>query len=39
LVTQQQYFPSELNLAQAWFAEMNNYVQLYQSLGGGWKQP
>jgi outer membrane protein, multidrug efflux system len=39
LVTQQQYFTSELNLAQAWFAEMNNYVQLYQSLGGGWKQP
>jgi multidrug efflux system outer membrane protein len=38
LVTQQQYFTSELNLAQAWFAEMNNYVQLYQSLGGGWKQ-
>jgi len=38
LVTQQQYFTSELGLAQAWFAEMNNYVQLYQSLGGGWKQ-
>jgi outer membrane protein, multidrug efflux system len=37
LVTQQQYFTSELGLAQAWFAEMNNYVQLYQSLGGGWK--
>ena len=39
LVTQQQYFTSELGLAQAWFEEMNNYVQLYQSLGGGWKQP
>jgi multidrug efflux system outer membrane protein len=38
LVTQQQYFTSELGLAQAWFAEMNNYVQLYQSLGGGWTQ-
>ena len=38
LVTQQQYFTSELNLAQAWFAELNNYVQLYQSLGGGWQQ-
>ena len=37
LVTQQQYFTSELGLAQAWFAEMNEYVQLYQSLGGGWK--
>lgn len=38
LVTQQQYFTSELNLAQAWFAELNNYTQLYQSLGGGWQQ-
>jgi multidrug efflux system outer membrane protein len=38
LVTQQQYFTSELGLAQAWYAEMNNYVQLYQSLGGGWQQ-
>jgi outer membrane protein, multidrug efflux system len=38
LVTQQQYFTSELSLAQAWFAEMNNYVGLYQSLGGGWQQ-
>jgi multidrug efflux system outer membrane protein len=37
LVTQQQYFTSELSLAQAWFAEMNNYDQLYQSLGGGWQ--
>ena len=38
LVTQQQYFTSELALAQAWFAELNNYVLLYQSLGGGWQQ-
>jgi multidrug efflux system outer membrane protein len=37
LVTQQQYFTSELSLAQAWFTEMNNYDQLYQSLGGGWQ--
>jgi multidrug efflux system outer membrane protein len=38
LVTQQQYFTSELALAQAWFAELNTYVLLYQSLGGGWQQ-
>ena len=37
LITQQQYFTSELQLAQAWFAELNNYTQLYQSLGGGWQ--
>ena len=37
LITQQQYFTSELLLAQAWFAELNNYTQLYQSLGGGWQ--
>jgi multidrug efflux system outer membrane protein len=36
LTTQQQYFDSELRLQQAWFAEMQNYVQLYQALGGGW---
>lgn len=36
LTTQQQYFDSELQLQQAWFAEMQNYVQLYQALGGGW---
>ncbi|WP_130423483.1 TolC family protein [Edaphobacter modestus] len=36
LVTQQQYFISQLALAQAWNAEMQNYVQLYQALGGGW---
>ena len=37
LVTQQQYFTSELVLAEAWNAEMQNYVQLYQALGGGWQ--
>jgi multidrug efflux system outer membrane protein len=36
LTTQQQYFTSELQMQQAWFAEMQNYVQLYQALGGGW---
>ena len=36
LVTQQQYFISQLALAQAWNAELQGYVQLYQSLGGGW---
>lgn len=38
LVTEQDYFSSELQLAQAWFQEMQNYVQLYQALGGGWDQ-
>jgi len=38
LVTEQDYFGSELQLAQAWFTEMQNYVQLYQALGGGWDQ-
>jgi len=37
LIIQQDYFTSELNLATAWYAEMANYVQLYQSLGGGWQ--
>lgn len=37
LVTQQQYFTSQVALAQAWDAEMQNYVQLYQALGGGWQ--
>jgi multidrug efflux system outer membrane protein len=37
LVTKQQYFTSELQLAQAWDAEMSNYVSLYQALGGGWQ--
>jgi multidrug efflux system outer membrane protein len=38
LVTQQQYFTSELALAQAWNTELQNYVQLYRALGGGWQQ-
>jgi multidrug efflux system outer membrane protein len=38
LVTQQQYFVSELALAQAWNTELQNYVQLYRALGGGWEQ-
>jgi outer membrane protein, multidrug efflux system len=37
LVTQQQYFTSQVALAVAWNAEMQNYVQLYQALGGGWQ--
>jgi multidrug efflux system outer membrane protein len=37
LVTQQQYFISELALAEAWNAELQNYVQLYRALGGGWE--
>jgi len=37
LVTQQQFFTSELALASAWNTEMQNYVQLYQALGGGWQ--
>jgi multidrug efflux system outer membrane protein len=37
LVTQQQYFDSELALAQAWNTELQNYVQLYRALGGGWE--
>jgi multidrug efflux system outer membrane protein len=37
LVTQQQYFTSQVQLAAAWDVEMQNYVQLYQALGGGWQ--
>lgn len=37
LVTQQQYLTSQLALAQAWNAELQNYVQLYRALGGGWQ--
>jgi multidrug efflux system outer membrane protein len=36
---EQQYFLSALNLAQAWYTELQNYAQLYQALGGGWQQP
>jgi outer membrane protein, multidrug efflux system len=38
LTTQQQYFTSELNLEQAWSAELQSYVALYQALGGGWQR-
>jgi multidrug efflux system outer membrane protein len=38
LTTQQQYFTSQLQSSQAWFAELQNYVQLYQALGGGWQR-
>jgi multidrug efflux system outer membrane protein len=38
LVTEQQYFTSEINLDQAGLTELQNYVQLYQALGGGWQQ-
>jgi outer membrane protein, multidrug efflux system len=37
LVTEQQYFTSQLALTQAWDAELSNYVSLYQALGGGWQ--
>jgi multidrug efflux system outer membrane protein len=37
LVTEQQYFTSQLALAQAWDAEMAYYTTLYQALGGGWQ--
>lgn len=38
LVTQQQYLISELALAEAWNNELQNYVQIYRALGGGWEQ-
>ncbi len=37
-MTEQQYFTSEINLDQAGLTELQNYVQLYQALGGGWQQ-
>ena len=37
LVTQQQYFTSEIALAEAWDVEIAYYVALYQALGGGWQ--
>jgi outer membrane protein, multidrug efflux system len=37
LITEQDYFVSALNLGSAWYAELASYVQLYQSLGGGWQ--
>lgn len=38
LTTQQQYLNSELQTYGAWSSELQNYVQLYQALGGGWQQ-
>ncbi len=35
---EQQYFNSQLQLSQAWYSELANYVTLYQALGGGWQQ-
>jgi len=35
---EQQYFTSALNMSQAWYTELQNYVQLYQAMGGGWEQ-
>jgi multidrug efflux system outer membrane protein len=37
LIIEQDYFASELSLAAAWYAEMANYVRLYEALGGGWQ--
>ncbi|MBZ5533584.1 MAG: efflux transporter outer membrane subunit [Acidobacteriia bacterium] len=38
LTSQTNYFSAELNLAQAQLNELNSFVQLYRSLGGGWEQ-
>lgn len=38
LVTEQQHYSSGLSLTQAWSTEIQNYVQLYQALGGGWQE-
>ena len=38
LTSQSNYFSAELNLAQAQLNELNSFVQLYRSLGGGWEQ-
>lgn len=37
LIIEQDFFASQLSLANAWYAELANYVQLYQALGGGWQ--
>ncbi len=34
---EQQYFTAALAAANAWYLEMQNYVSLYQALGGGWQ--
>jgi multidrug efflux system outer membrane protein len=38
LTTQQQYLNSDLQTSQARLAELQNYAQLYQALGGGWQE-
>lgn len=38
LTNQTNYFSAQLNLAQAQLNELNAFVQLYRSLGGGWQQ-
>jgi len=38
LTNQTNYFSAQLNLAQAQLNELNALVQLYRSLGGGWRQ-
>jgi multidrug efflux system outer membrane protein len=37
LTNQTNYFSAQLNLAQAQLNELNAFVQLYRSLGGGWQ--
>jgi multidrug efflux system outer membrane protein len=39
LQEQQQLFPAETTLVQIGLEQMLNTVQLYQALGGGWRQP
>jgi multidrug efflux system outer membrane protein len=38
LTNETNYFSDELTLAQAQFNELQALVQLYEALGGGWKQ-
>jgi multidrug efflux system outer membrane protein len=38
LTNETNYFSAQLNLAQAQLNELNAFVQLYRSLGGGWQQ-
>jgi outer membrane protein, multidrug efflux system len=38
LTSQTNFLSAELNLAQAQLNELNSFVQLYRSLGGGWQQ-
>ncbi len=38
LTSQTNFLSAELNLTQAQLNELNSFVQLYRSLGGGWQQ-